>query len=160
MEATKHEARKAKRYLPKSSLQCITPYLPPRASPMPEHNRIYKTADTYQPTFTSHRLTNTSLTKRIKTKRPENAEMKGITPLLLIGLVIIAGCSSATGTERLSCTPEQREAEACAEIYEPVCATVNIVCIRAPCYPVNETFPNACEACRNQLVDTYVKGEC
>ncbi len=83
-----------------------------------------------------------------------------IMPLLLIGmLALIAGCSSER-SEQLSCTPEQREAEGCYQAYEPVCATVNIQCIRAPCYPVDETFPNACEACRNPLVDTYVKGEC
>ncbi len=87
--------------------------------------------------------------------------MRRITPLLLIGvLVFIAGCSSARNDEQFSCLPEQREAEACAEIYEPVCATVNVQCVRAPCYPVNETFSNACEACRNPLVGFYAKGEC
>ncbi len=88
-------------------------------------------------------------------------KIQRITPLLLIGmLVLIAGCSSARSAERLSCTPEQREAEACAQIYEPVCATVNVQCVRAPCYPINQTFSNACEACMNPLVDTYVKGGC
>ncbi len=88
-------------------------------------------------------------------------EMRRVTPLLLIGMIVlIAGCSSTRGPERFSCTPEQREAKACAEIYLPVCATVNIQCIRAPCYPVNQTFPNACEACRNPLVELYSDGEC
>ena len=73
--------------------------------------------------------------------------MRRITPLLLIGLLVLAGCGSTSSTERFSCTPEQRESEACAEIYEPVCATVNVQCIRAPCYSVNQTFSNACEAC-------------
>ncbi len=86
--------------------------------------------------------------------------MRRITLLLLIVIVVLAACSRTSSPERLSCTPEQRKAEACAEIYGPVCAAVNVQCIMAPCYPVNETFPNACEACRNQLVDSYVKGEC
>lgn len=60
----------------------------------------------------------------------------------------------------IDCTPEQREADACAEIYQPVCATVNVQCIRAPCEPVKETFSNACEACRISLVESYTRGEC
>lgn len=84
--------------------------------------------------------------------------MRRIILLLFIGIIAaLAGCSS---TEKFSCLPEQREAELCAQVYEPVCARVNILCIRAPCYPVNETFPNACEACKNPLVDTYVTGKC
>ncbi len=87
--------------------------------------------------------------------------MRKITPILLIGMLfLIAGCRSEGVPERFSCLPEQREAEACAEVYEPVCATVNVWCIRAPCYPVNQTFSNACEACMNPMVDSYAKGEC
>lgn len=56
------------------------------------------------------------------------------------------------------CTGERPEV--CAEIYDPVCAKVNIQCIKAPCNPINETFPNACRACANNLVDSYVAGEC
>lgn len=58
------------------------------------------------------------------------------------------------------CTPEQRNVDACIEIYQPVCAEVNVQCITSPCYPVKETFSNSCDACRNELVDNYVMGEC
>ena len=44
--------------------------------------------------------------------------------------------------------------------YEPVCATVNIQCIKAPCDPIKETFSNSCTACINPLVESYTQGEC
>ena len=58
------------------------------------------------------------------------------------------------------CSPEQRNAEACIALYNPVCAKVNVQCIRAPCPPINETFSNSCHACANPLVESYVLGEC
>ena len=58
------------------------------------------------------------------------------------------------------CLPEQRGAEACIQVYDPVCAKVNVVCITTPCPPVEETFSNSCEACSNLLVESYVPGEC
>ena len=58
------------------------------------------------------------------------------------------------------CLPEQRDVDACIEIYQPVCATVNIQCITTPCNPIQETFANSCKACSNSLVSTYTEGEC
>ena len=58
------------------------------------------------------------------------------------------------------CLPEQRDVDACIEIYQPVCATVNVQCVTTPCDPVQETFANSCKACINSLVSTYTKGEC
>jgi|GEM_PF-3513293 len=60
----------------------------------------------------------------------------------------------------IACLPEQREAEACVFIYDPVCANVNVECITAPCPPIKQTFGNSCEACRNSRVIDYIKGEC
>lgn len=65
-----------------------------------------------------------------------------------------------TTSKEIACTKEQRGAEVCAEIYAPVCATVEIQCIKAPCNPVKQTFSNTCEACKNSLVKSYVNGEC
>lgn len=62
-------------------------------------------------------------------------------------------------TETL-CDSSQGNAEVCAQIYSPVCATVEIQCIRAPCNPIKETFSNSCEACRNSLVKSYTQGKC
>jgi hypothetical protein len=32
----------------------------------------------------------------------------------------------------------------CYELYQPVCAARQVQCIRAPCYPVYETYSNSC----------------
>ncbi|PIP73831.1 MAG: hypothetical protein COW88_00735 [Candidatus Lloydbacteria bacterium CG22_combo_CG10-13_8_21_14_all_47_15] len=58
------------------------------------------------------------------------------------------------------CESEQRGAEVCIALYQPVCGQVNIQCIKAPCQPVYETFSNSCVACANPLVESYTKSEC
>ncbi len=60
----------------------------------------------------------------------------------------------------MECLPEQRNVAACIEIYQPVCATVNVQCVTTPCDPVQETFANSCKACTNSLVSSYTNGEC
>lgn len=59
-----------------------------------------------------------------------------------------------------TCSPESRVAEACIEIYAPVCATVSVQCVTTPCEPVEQTFSNSCFACQNELVSSYRQGEC
>jgi hypothetical protein len=53
--------------------------------------------------------------------------------------------------------------EACTAQYDPVCATrdTGVRCITAPC-PSTElkTMGNACSACSDPKVISYVKGEC
>ncbi|MDD2657056.1 MAG: hypothetical protein PHD04_00110 [Candidatus Pacebacteria bacterium] len=58
------------------------------------------------------------------------------------------------------CTADQRKADVCTQDYSPVCATVNIQCIKAPCNPIQQTFSNSCNACKNSLVSSYLVGEC
>ncbi len=60
----------------------------------------------------------------------------------------------------IKCKPEQRNVDACIEIYQPVCGLVNIQCITTPCDPTEETFSNSCFACQNSLVESYTVGEC
>jgi hypothetical protein len=62
--------------------------------------------------------------------------------------------------EGIECNPEQRNVDFCIEIYQPVCATVNIQCITTPCDPIKETFSNSCKACTNKLVSSYTHGKC
>ena len=53
--------------------------------------------------------------------------------------------------------------EACAQIYEPVCATrdTGVRCITTPCPSSEEvTKGNACSACSDPKVISYVQGEC
>ena len=58
------------------------------------------------------------------------------------------------------CLPEQRNVDACIEIFQPVCGTVNVQCVTTPCDPAQETFANSCKACTNSLVSSYIMGEC
>ncbi len=58
------------------------------------------------------------------------------------------------------CLPEQRNVDACIEIYQPVCGIVNVQCVTTPCDPAQETFANSCKACTNSLVSSYTNGEC
>jgi hypothetical protein len=67
-------------------------------------------------------------------------------------------CPDAGAT--IECTAESRAGDVCAQIFDPVCAEVQIQCIKAPCNPVKQTFSSPCEACHNPLVKAYSKGEC
>lgn len=58
------------------------------------------------------------------------------------------------------CLASQRDVDVCTEDYTPVCATVAIQCIKAPCNPIQETFSNSCNACKNPLVSSYLVGGC
>ncbi len=51
--------------------------------------------------------------------------------------------------QKVYCTEEQRKAEACIEIYQPVCG-----------YPLNETFSNSCFACVDEQIEYYIQGGC
>ncbi|MAG50687.1 hypothetical protein CL621_03580 [archaeon] len=90
--------------------------------------------------------------------------------LITIAVVIFLGIGAinkikntqTTGgsVEEIECLPKQRNVDGCIEIYQPVCATVNIQCITTPCNPIKETFENSCKACTNSLVSSYINGEC
>ncbi len=49
--------------------------------------------------------------------------------------------------------------EICTEQYEPVCAELQVQCIKAPCDPVQETFANECKA-KSKGAKILYKGEC
>jgi len=48
----------------------------------------------------------------------------------------------------------------CTEEYAPVCGEIQIQCIRAPCYPIKQTFSNACEMSKNSLAHRAYDGVC
>lgn len=54
--------------------------------------------------------------------------------------------------DRVYCTEEQRFAEVCPMVYEPVCGYKED--------GTSETYGNDCEACKNPEVIYYVEGEC
>lgn len=47
--------------------------------------------------------------------------------------------------------PEE-EPRMCTMEYAPVCAEVQVQCIKAPCYPVKQTFGNTCSAWDNPIL--------
>jgi putative cell wall-binding protein len=83
--------------------------------------------------------------------------------LIILVIVIFLGIIALfkiESTQTTKCLPEQRNVDGCIEIYQPVCATVNVQCVTTPCDPVKETFENSCKACVNPLVSVYSEGEC
>jgi hypothetical protein len=65
-----------------------------------------------------------------------------------------------TDLEVSICSKASRGVDACLDIYDPVCADVQVECFAAPCYPVKQNYPNGCNACMNDRVESYVDGVC
>ena len=61
------------------------------------------------------------------------------------------GCELIYEEEKnfIYCPEESRNADACIEIYQPVCG-----------FPINKTFSNSCFACMDENVIYYTQGEC
>lgn len=76
-----------------------------------------------------------------------------------IDVVDVDGDPDSEGAE-IVCTEESKKADACIEIYAPVCGLVEVQCITTPCPPVKETFGNSCSACARGNVISYTEGEC
>lgn len=87
---------------------------------------------------------------------------------LVIGLtlVVVAGFYFSRLRNRvptapiITCATPRRKADVCADVYAPVCAKINIQCIKAPCNPIRQTFQSGCDACKNPFVESYTNGEC
>jgi len=54
----------------------------------------------------------------------------------------------------------EEEATMCTMQYEPVCASVEVQCIKAPCPPVQQTFGNKCMMNANKKAFFLHDGEC
>ena len=62
--------------------------------------------------------------------------------------------------KRHYCTEEQKNSDACIEIYQPVCGWNDpdkVQCIKWPCA---ETYSNSCFACTDKNVLYWTAGEC
>jgi hypothetical protein len=71
-----------------------------------------------------------------------------------------AACPTGTSTPKItSCTDKQRNLM-CTEQYQPVCASYQVQCIKAPCNPVPKTYGNSCAACSDKNVSAYTEGQC
>lgn len=70
------------------------------------------------------------------------------------------GCGCIAKEVNNFCKEEQRNADVCIEIYQPVCGwsdSEKIQCIRYPCA---NNYQNSCFACMNEDVLYWTKGEC
>jgi hypothetical protein len=71
------------------------------------------------------------------------------------------GCklNETVSESKTYCTPEQKSAEVCFEIYQPVCGWFNndVQCVKFPCA---DTYVNSCFACKDSKVDYWTPGEC
>lgn len=56
--------------------------------------------------------------------------------------------------------PVESGTKFCPEIYQPVCAQVQVECITTPCNPVSQTFSNGCFADIDSRVISYDTGAC
>ena len=74
---------------------------------------------------------------------------------LIFSILIVSLISWCTNNEELDKgklnTPDKwklnpNEEVMCTMEYAPVCWSINVQCIKAPCNPVQETFSNLCEA--------------
>jgi putative hemolysin len=52
------------------------------------------------------------------------------------------------------------ESVVCTMEYMPVCASVAVQCVKAPCLPIEQTFSNKCMMNANKLAKFLYKGEC
>lgn len=74
------------------------------------------------------------------------------------------GCEAVNsriiGNNVTLCTEKQKKVTACTTLYKPVCGFKTVECIKAPCYPVPETYSNPCSACAEERTIYYIDGEC
>ncbi|HMS91287.1 MAG TPA: DUF333 domain-containing protein [Candidatus Absconditabacterales bacterium] len=67
---------------------------------------------------------------------------------------------SQEGQTSPSSPGNEEEVTMCTMQYEPVCASVAVQCIKAPCPAVKQTFGNACMMQANKLATFLYTGEC
>ena len=85
--------------------------------------------------------------------------------LVLLAIAMIFLITSLMPKESIEeennyCSPESRNAEACIEIYQPVCGWFNPEKVQCIKYPCAQTFSNSCFSCMNEDVLYWTEGEC
>ena len=79
---------------------------------------------------------------------------------LAISLCFLASCLLIANSQKISCNDTHPDRnQFCTKIYAPVCADYPIQCLVPPCPQVKD-FGNACEACADPFIETYVNGTC
>ena len=95
--------------------------------------------------------------------------MPKIRKMKIIGLVLLICGAFACASPRMAdenklsvhCTDPRPQI--CTMDYRPVCATQDsgVRCVTTPCQSTEvKTYSNACSACANPAVKSYIPGEC
>lgn len=74
---------------------------------------------------------------------------------IMVGFFVVASASVVFAQTMVTEEPTM-----CTLEYMPVCASVQVQCIKAPCPPINETFGNACSMRANKHTTFLYTGEC
>ncbi len=70
-------------------------------------------------------------------------------------------CKAGTGDQGAGASPGNAWAWAiCTMEYAPVCASIQVQCVKAPCPPIQQTFGNKCQMNANKLANFLHDGEC
>jgi hypothetical protein len=86
----------------------------------------------------------------------KNAKLKEFLIILGVFLLVFAGYL-VTLEKKIEQNNVTENTSYCIEVYEPVCAEVEIQCVKAPCNPIHQTFANSCKAGKHKIL---YKGEC
>jgi len=87
----------------------------------------------------------------------------GLIFIFIIGIIMIFYLINKPilQTQEFTCTTADKvQTSICTTDYTPVCAKVQVQCFTTPCNPIQTTFSNACQACHNQNVISYIQGQC
>lgn len=71
----------------------------------------------------------------------------------------MAGAANVSVKHAGECTAADTGTKACTKEYKPVCGFVEVQCVKAPCYPVAQTFGNQCMA-ENAQATNISQGSC
>lgn len=69
-------------------------------------------------------------------------------------------CGAPQQGQTSPANPGEEEATVCTMEYAPVCASVAVQCIKAPCPAIEQTFGNKCMMNGNKLATFLHDGEC
>ena len=74
------------------------------------------------------------------------------------------GCKTVNATsgklQAFDCTPEQKKADVCIELYKPVCGWFDPAKIQCVKYPCAAAYSNSCFACKDEKVISWTEGQC
>ena len=84
---------------------------------------------------------------------------------VLIPAILVSGCTQdgqpgPINGDQTFCTEEQRNVDACIEIYQPVCGWSDPEKVQCITYPCASDYSNSCFACMDENVKYWTDGTC